>query len=623
VCENGLDAFHSFSGGVLVLKPAKKKQRAAIPKVTVAQAPAEVRNLKPGRFFGWASLVSLLAGLCVYGPALKGPFIFDDFALPFRNPAFRAESLLDWMGSVRPVLMASYWLNFQISGRDSTASYHLISLLVHCANAVLAGAIILRLLLLAKRDDASQSQDELPPPTLPSFSEARKEILLAIFGAGIFLLHPLQTESVAYIAGRSESLSAFFCLAALAVSLYRRRIAISWGSAATVMLLFVAAAATKEHTVALAGILVLTDVFVYGSISFEPIRRNWRLYAPLVVAAGLAAAAAVWVLQRSESAGFSLPGLPWNHYFFSQLRAWFFYIWLFLFPSGLTVDHDFAVSKTLFEHGAILAAGAWIIAVAASVFLFRKYRLACYGLLLYLIFLLPTSSVVPIKDLVAERRLYLPILGLILMGLEAMRRVRITTPMATAALGAVLALLGLATYERSKDWADPVRLWNSAIAATPAKPRPYGNLASHYLVRRNCAQAEEVSNRASAILGKATDAHLMTTWGLALDCLGKKPEAIEKLKAAAAMQPGAQVYGALGRIHLELGRLLEAEGFLARAEQADPGWEMTYVYRGRVHAARDELEAAAVQYQRALAVNPANATARELLMSVQTRSRVK
>jgi tetratricopeptide (TPR) repeat protein len=217
----------------------------------------------------------------------------------------------------------------------------------------------------------------------------------------------------------------------------------------------------------------------------------------------------------------------------------------------------------------------------------------------------------------------LPILGLILLGLEALRRVRVTTGVGTTALGAVLAILGLATYERSKDWADPVRLWNSAIAATPAKPRPYGNLASHYLVQRDCSKAEEVGRRASGALGNATDAHLLTTWGLALDCLGKKTEAIEKLRAAAALQPGAQVYGALGRIHLELGRLPEAEGFLARAEQADPRWEMTYVYRGRVHAARDELEAAAAEYRRALAVNPTNATARELLTGVQTRSRVK
>src|SRR5262245_50944132 len=95
------------------------------------------------RFLGWGSIASLVLSICAYGPALKGPFIFDDYALPFRNPAVMGESFLQWIKTVRPVLMASYWMNFRISGGESTLSYHLINLVIHYLNTLLVGAILL------------------------------------------------------------------------------------------------------------------------------------------------------------------------------------------------------------------------------------------------------------------------------------------------------------------------------------------------------------------------------------------------------------------------------------------------------------------------------------------------
>ena len=91
------------------------------------------------------------------------------------------------------------------------------------------------------------------------------------------------------------------------------------------------------------------------------------------------------------------------------------------------------------------------------------------------------------------------------------------------------------------------------------------------------------------------------------------------MEAAAGLQPSAPIFAALGRIHADLGKLPEAEAFLDRAEQVDPRWEMTYIYRGLVHQTRHEWTAAAAEFRRALALNPANSTARELLNGVLTR----
>ena len=76
------------------------------------------------------------------------------------------------------------------------------------------------------------------------------------------------------------------------------------------------------------------------------------------------------------------------------------------------------------------------------------------------------------------------------------------------------------------------------------------------------------------------------------------------------LQPSAPVYAAIGRIHIDLGEFPKAEAVLARAEQVDPRWDITYVYRGLIHRARNEFEAAAAEFRRALALNPGNSTAR-------------
>src|SRR5438105_3539524 len=85
--------------------------------------------------------------------------------------------------------------------------------------------------------------------------------VLAGFAAGLFLLHPLQTESVSYIASRSETLSVFFFLAAFTVFLYRKSNSVSFMTAIAVLALFGGACLSKEHTAVLPALLLLTDYY--------------------------------------------------------------------------------------------------------------------------------------------------------------------------------------------------------------------------------------------------------------------------------------------------------------------------------------------------------------------------
>ncbi len=161
-----------------------------------------------GSYWTVSAVVFTLACLA-YAVSLRGPYLFDDLMLPFSSPFFSGEPLLTWLRGVRPVLMLSYWMNYQSSGAE-TFAYHLTNVALHAFNSVLVFGICKRLFTLVIPD-------------------SRRAFTASAFGCSVFLLHPLQTESVAYVAGRSEVLSAAFVL--LAWLIFVRRI----GSPVTVL----------------------------------------------------------------------------------------------------------------------------------------------------------------------------------------------------------------------------------------------------------------------------------------------------------------------------------------------------------------------------------------------------
>ncbi|MEJ7609225.1 MAG: hypothetical protein WKF37_23870 [Bryobacteraceae bacterium] len=162
-------------------------------------------------------LALLFVAFEIYGPALKGEFIFDDSYLPFLVPTVADGPLRGWLG-VRPLLMITYWFNYQSSGLDPYP-YHAVNVLLHTINSVLVYLVVRKFLGMVSE-------------------VGWKRETLAIFSGLLFLLHPVQTEAVAYIVGRSETLSVLFFLLAFAAFLYRQSEDVTWGRAIVVLILF-------------------------------------------------------------------------------------------------------------------------------------------------------------------------------------------------------------------------------------------------------------------------------------------------------------------------------------------------------------------------------------------------
>ncbi|HEY1342201.1 MAG TPA: tetratricopeptide repeat protein [Bryobacteraceae bacterium] len=578
------------------MKAKKRETRKTATAAVVAKAPAAPLWTAGPRLYAILAAAAAALVFWVYWPAVHGPFLFDDTLLPFALPGFK-EPLSVWLHNVRPVLFFTYWANAVVSG-DDPFSYHIVNLIIHCITGGLVFLIVRRLVESAG---------------VPF----ERRTLLAGFAAAIFLLHPVQTEAVAYLAGRSESLSVMLVFAAFTIFLYRRRTAVSWPVTAIVLALYGLAVLAKEHTIVLPALLLLTDYWWNPGFSLKGILRNWKIYA-LVALGGAAALYRFWgLLFYAPSAGFGLQDFKWYQYFFTQCRALFVYIREFLIPVGLRVDWDFPISYKITDHGAIAGLIVLIALAAAAFALRRRFPLATYGFFVYLLLMSPTSSILPIKDPIAERRLYFSILGLLLIVVDVLARVKIRRTALAYACVAVALCAAAATRVRAAVWSSAEALWTDNVAKSPNKARDRFQLAFAYYEAQRYSRAVAEFEQAAKL--EAPDYNLLIDWGLAYDAVNEPDKALEKLRQAAAMEPTAHVYSQIAMVHAKRQQYTEALEALDKAQQIDSKYSRTYLYRGKVFLSTGRVQEAVQQYQLALAMNPELEEARQDLAMVQAR----
>ena len=569
------------------------------PKTERAAAAVPVREFSLPR---WTPLAILAALLAVYWPALHGAILYDDSLLP----VFRAGGPPAWLTYFRggrPLYYLSLHLDYLLAGPD-TLFYHLTNVALHFC---VGGQVFF---ILRKALELTGS--------------ARREAsLLSLFGSLVFLFHPLQTEAVAYIASRSESLSTLCAYGALALLLAVGDAPITWGRAALVLGLLATGTLVKEHVVAMAAVVLVVDWWLKGRGSFSRLASNWRLHAALVAGAIVAVPAIVWYVTRhsSSSAGLAVPDTTWYRYLFTQFEAIWIYIRLFVFPINQSLDYNLPSVGGLFEPLVLLG----LVGLAGLLYLAWRYRarcpLAALGIVVFLILLAPTSSVIPIADTVAERRVYLPSIGLLLVVVECLRHWR-STAWKNVVLGAVIALLALGTFRYSQAFSSEVKIWEHSVEARPENTRARIYLGAAYIKAGRCADSVRVFD------GTDTGAHaeklgrnaylFYMNFAAALECQKQFDRAEKAYQSAIDVAATVQGWAPLGRIsplargwarlaHLYVMEQRWDEAFAAQkqATQFNPrmGW-MQYSIRGNMYLSTNQLDEAAAAFQKALELRP-------------------
>jgi len=179
-------------------------------------------------------------------------------------------------------------------------------------------------------------------------------------------------------------------------------------------------------------------------------------------------------------------------YLLTQPRVFITYLRLLILPVNQQVDYNYSKLFSLFNPAVIfpLAVICGLI-LLACVCRENNLSIIAFGIIWFILTLLPESSIIPIIDVIVEHRLYLPLFGAVVVvtyffgSLARFRRSRIFLSIA------IIALLGWLTFQRNKVWMDPVSLWEDNVAKAPGRARIHGNLGKAYLDKGRYAKAAE------------------------------------------------------------------------------------------------------------------------------------
>jgi hypothetical protein len=423
----------------------------------------------------------VLAVAAAYAPVLRAGFVYDDRPYVVNNPAVTAPTLEQVFGRhfppgrrdqglYRPLLTLSYALDHRLSGggRHWALTAHVHNLLLHAAACLLLGFALSR----GGRGGAA-----------------------AWLAAMCVALHPVLTESVAWVSARSELLAGLFAAAGLALLLLPAGRPAPGVKSAGLAVLTAAAILAKESAV------MLPAAWAAAFWCMGPERPTPARVVLVTAPAALVAVTAVAV--RLALSGGLAPELhayagvdAGVRYRFIGMALWR-YVRLLAWPAGLTVHWPPMPSRidnlrAAAGFAALLALGGTAVYGCCR----RRAWAAAAGWPVLTLFVY-TNLAVPIGAIMAERFLYMPAMGLAMLaaaGAAALKHRRLPRRLVAALLALAIAAGGVQTFRRASAWRDDVTLWRAALETEP------DNLVAHmallfYLCRAGDAASLDEARR--------------------------------------------------------------------------------------------------------------------------------
>jgi len=546
-------------------------------------------------------LLLVVSTCLVYANSLTGEFIFDDKPTILQNPHLRSllpigkalsappESGLDG----RPAAALSLAVTYALFGYK-VWGYHLTNLLIHVFAGLTLYGIVRRSLLTEKLRSRF----------------GKDASTLAWLVATLWLLHPLQTESVTYIIQRIESLMGLFFLLTLYTAIRANQSPRPSVWQAFSVLCCAAGMGTKEVMVTAPLMVLLYDrLFFTGSVSAAFRRR--RPFYVLLFSTWAVLLAVNWWGPRFKSAGFSI-GINPFYYAANQCKIVCHYLKSSLWPAKLCLSYKWQLTRDLGK----LLPYVVIISVITIISIWGLWRRMSfsYPAFWFLAILAPTSSFIPIADLAFEHRLYLPLAGVIVLviigGYILIGRLggNFGAVKAFNYVGLVLVLiaasaLGVRTFIRNRDYKTAVSIWQATVEVVPENPYAWVNLGNAFLRQADYDRAELYYRKAIRI----DPHHLLAHYNLAhlLHIKGRLDEAIGHYRRAVQGKPTyVDAYNNLAMALRSEGKLDEAVGYLKAAIEINP--KDTYVHYNIALVLTDkkQIDKAVVHLKKALEIKP-------------------
>ncbi len=622
-------ASRSFTG--LLLTSRQERARPYLQtRELVMGTMSEKHLLKPvaswSRFAALTTLIVLLffvLPLCLHYAGIHSPMLYDSKAFIFdKGHVFHSEQFRGAIGLLpqRPVLMASFYLNYLVDGMDPS-SYRLLNIAILALTGLSISLCISAVLKAAS-------------PSPPLSDKARW--LLSWAGGLLFVVHPMQTYVTLYVWQRAAILGCFWYYAALAVYIWTRLGQIPRNAGyLLVTVLFALAMLTKQNVVTLPAVLILAEALLLSARGKELLRRS------VLIAVGSLPAAMLYVassrlMHHAESLGVKgvSEGVLRNLYasalsplevVLSACRMPFHYVAATLAPGIAPVNlvQPMEVSRSLLDPWTTIAACITLVTVVAfSVSFARRLPLLCFGLLLYLVALMPELLLSP-HHLYFGHRAILPMLGLFLASIGLVLELRLLLGRhvywhvvkrgLAGALGLLLIAYSSCTLSLAGHW-NAVDLWARAFRSMPSdirnvEPAPY------FEVLKNYSAALAATNDCSAMvkLFKSCNEQRNAEREMPVST-GGEPFCTQKTLAEAAhavtdnsLLPGeikSVMLSNLGVVAFEAGLTQAAAETYQEALRLDSQNYLVITNLGNLFFKQEQFEKAIAMQRRAIALDP-------------------
>jgi protein O-mannosyl-transferase len=590
-------------------------------------------------------IVIAFVGMVAYANTFSVPFQFDDDAYVVNNPVLRdfrsflhpgeiASGISRSPTGVPPALRVAFTtrilgylslaINYHLHGLNVTG-YHIVNLLIHILNAWLVYLILIQMF---KGHFFSDDQTADAAPATMAFA-----------GALFFLCHPIQTQAVTYITSRFVLLASFFSFLSVFACIRfplsaTRRHRRSWMIFS--ILALSAAMLTKEFTFAIPFIIGLYD------FSFLPgtVREKLRALAPLALTLPIIP---VLVFIRQGSIGAldstmraitaaDVSQITRVDYLLTQFKAIALYLKLLVLPVGQNIDHDIPLQHSILDPAVL---GSFLLLLGLLILVgygyYRSYRtrgcpelkFISFGIFWFFIAISVESSIIPLGEVVAEYRLYLPSVGIIMafisLGAVGIKRLSLNWKTFFACTAVLVMVLCGATVLRNRVWRSEISLWEDAAAKSPAKVRPHQNLGMYYSARGLLKQGLAELQRAVQIDPRSYELH--NNLGVIYRQQGNFPAAVNEYREALRLEPeDPMAHYNLGNIYLSLGNLEEAIQEYQACARIAPDYDEVHNNLGIAYERNGQVEAAIAEFSKAIKLNPENVNAKKNLAETIRRA---